>query len=736
VTLVDGGEIGKIDLSKCSSKLGFDVTPFFDDCFRNFPTYSQACKMVDVYGGFLHPRYTLHYKDLSFDDFFILVDIIRRVKLVEGKLIFIPKGNDKHILENVGCVHKMSTENIVVEYPWSQILLDNVVIDKLTNCVAGENIIKSDVQGSGDSSKNSVNYGEFEDVLQLVNSVSKYPLKDKSGVYVGARMGRPEKAKLRHMKGSPHGLFPVGKQGGRMKSLVSAHGEGFVESQFKLMMCEECGNESIYNLCEKCGGQTKEYFNCPRCGKKSKKCGCKEGERELGSNLIYKKIDMRHYFKGALKILDMNVYPELIKGVEKVINRQRNIEHLSKAILRAKHDIYVNKDGTIRYDASEMTLTHFKPIEIGTSVSRLVELGYTHDCYGKELVDDEQICEIKPQDCVLPACNISPNERADDIMFRTMQFVDELLVKLYGMKPYYNAQSKEECVGQYLIGLAPHTSAGILMRCIGFTNTQGFHCHPLLHCAMRRDVDGDETCFFLLLDGFLNFSQKYLPSSLGGTMDAPLVLTSNLNPKEVDDMSFDCDIVWKYPLEFYRACEDFKMPWDIKLAKIEDKLGTPFALEGMGFTHDFTNINQGVVCSAYKTLPTMQEKLFGQMNIAKITRAVVEQEFAGLVMNRHFLKDIKGNLRKFSHQTFRCVKCNTIYRRPPLCGYCTNCKGGKVIFTVSPGSVVKYVDYCLRLADEFEFDTYFAQTIELMKLAIDSVFGKEKEIQTGLGAFM
>ena len=68
---------------------------------------------------------------------------------------------------------------------------------------------------------------------------------------------------------------------------------------------------------------------------------------------------------------------------------------------------------------------------------------------------------------------------------------------------------------------------------------------------MRRDCDGDETGFFLLMDALVNFSKKYLPETRGATMDAPLVLSSTINPSEVDDMVFDMDTVSSYPLEFY-----------------------------------------------------------------------------------------------------------------------------------------------------------------------------------------
>ena len=217
-------------------------------------------------------------------------------------------------------------------------------------------------------------------------------------------------------------------------------------------------------------------------------------------------------------------------------------------------------------------------------------------------------------------------------------------------------------------------------------------------------------------------------------MDAPLVLTSVLTPSEVDDMAFDVDIVWKYPLEFYNACMEYKPPWEVKIRQIKNTLNTPEQYEGMGFTHDTTNINDGVLCSAYKTLPSMEEKLKGQMDLATKIRAVDASDVARLVIEKHFIRDTKGNLRKFSTQEFRCVVCNKIYRRPPLQGSCTDCKG-KLLFTVSEGSVIKYFEPTFSLAKKYGASKYLLQTIDLLRLRIEGVFGKDKEKQTGLGSW-
>ena len=67
-------------------------------------------------------------------------------------------------------------------------------------------------------------------------------------------------------------------------------------------------------------------------------------------------------------------------------------------------------------------------------------------------------------------------------------------------------------------------------------------------------------------------------------------------------------------------------------------------------------------------------------------------------------------------------------------GKCTHC-GGKIIFTISEGSVVKYLEPSLSLARHYNLDVYLKQTLDLLKRQVEGVFGREKETQTGLGAW-
>ena len=151
-----------------------------------------------------------------------------------------------------------------------------------------------------------------------------------------------------------------------------------------------------------------------------------------------------------------------------------------------------------------------------------------------------------------------------------------------------------------------------------------------------------------------------------------------------------------------------------------------------GFTHDVSDINKGAICSSYKILPSMREKVEGQMLLCEKLRSVDHGDVARLIIDRHFMRDLKGNLRKFTQQTFRCGKCNEIYRRVPLNGKCSKCNNPKLIFTISYGSIVKYLEPALDLTRNYDVPVYIKQDLELTKKYIESIFGKDNEKQESI----
>ena len=1227
-----------------AAEIGFEwqrLEQIRQDYFFSYPTLAEAMQLSEKVSLALHPDYTFYWKVLSRNEFIDLVAWFLEAKIKKDETgiikIILPlfSAVDSHhrgkkVLEHAGIPHKViNKENVVIEKKEAQAFCVCFGIEDQEGI---EKIMGLFPTLSG------------KDGLDMLNQISSVLIKDKAGTFVGARMGRPEKAKMRQMTGSPQAMFPVGEEGDRLRSVQAALKAGKVHGVFPLLYCSACQKSMVYGRCEECGQKCIQKYFCRLCGDLDKE-SCRHGK---GTPYKMQDIDISYYFTKAMERLHENVYPDLIKGIRGTSNKEHIVEHLAKGILRAKHGIYVNKEGTTRYDCTELPITHFKPKEIGTPIEKLKEMGYFLDIHGQELADTNQVLELKPQDLILPGFG-SLEESAPKVLTRVANFIDNLLVNFYGLEPYYNISKEEDLVGQLVIGLAPHISAGLVGRIIGFSETQGLFTHPMYHAGLRRDCvhpstkfiyinprqefplqaeeigplverlisqgartktidavgtikvelntplfaygvdphtkkfkkkeiryfikgpnpekwikittatnrnyimtlthdflhiseskfcfkkakdivvgdklpllqhfsltlpekkqinildlllehvpdpflsnlvielplffkqivhrigrgtvlkiihkksrnlnewyqrtplsdvkkllvakaivmedllkhkatirvkfsdrrynlslpitnnlvsllgyyaaegysrknkwvsqvcfrignvdirkaivkaseevfgitpslgeeatkitigdqliyllfrycftagsnaydkrvpsllyslsdqlvatylsafidgdgsvvsqrncvvlysvnrsllddfgllltrfgivaryqttaarfpgktvlaiyarlqkepvshilhhlvitgkdikilqnilrlneakkqeklmklrlittvprttfnhqhhnlesigdivvdyvkkielvednspsycvevewntkeernvlwgeqiintrcDGDEAAVMLLMDALLNFSRKFLPNTRGSTMDAALVLTSYLNPTEIDDQVHGMDTVWKYPLEFYDAAMQMKNPWDVKhgekqekIEQLNNRLGTPAQYEGWGYTHPVDNINHGVQCSAYKTAPTMADKLLGQMEIARKVRAVDMDDVAKLVIQKHFLKDIKGNLKKFSMQQFRCVKCSEKFRRPPLCGKCTKCSG-KIIFTITEGSVVKYLGPSLMLCEKYNFSPYLKQTLDILKQNVDNVFGKEKEKQVGLGAF-
>jgi DNA polymerase II large subunit len=700
------------------------------DCY--FVDFEKAIEISNKYKIPLHPKYLYFWTQISKQEFKGLMDWLKYARLNE-KIIFPYTKLDKEkfeigkrALEILGVEHEVTLENVVLSVRDSKSFLVNLGFD--IKILEGDNLMKDFF----DESKFDFN----EDVLKIVNSLSNFIIKDKAGEFIGSRMGRPEKAKIRKLAGSPNVLFPVGNEGGRLRSVQTACGVGGVKSSFPFLYCKKCEKETIYNLCEICGSKTIKKFYFPN----SKTISFKEkidGEEKKGMPYLFKKLDISYYFNDAVRKLGLrgDEIPVLVKGVRGVSSEGKSVENLAKGLLRAKYNLQVNKDGTVRFDATEIPLISFKPKEISVGIEKLKELGYTHDVCGKELVNDNQILNLMPHDILLPSSPESPDERGDDVFFKISKFIDEELERFYGMKRFYNAKSREDLVGHFGVCMAPHNCAGVVCRIIGFSNTLGLMASPYMHAAIRRDCDGDEMAVMLLTDVLLNFSRKFLPSHRGGTQDAPLVLNARINAGEVDDQILDFEFVdGGYPLELYEMAEKKKHSGEIKSIKtckqILKENKDPFI--GMGFTHNTDNFNDGVTCSSYKLLATMQEKVEHQMNLVEKIRAVDTSDTARLIIERHFIRDMRGNLRKFSQQGFRCVACNESFRRPPLSGICPVCKG-KIIFTIHEGGIKKYLEPALLLAKKYELSSYIQQNLELIKNAIDSIFGKELEKQTGLG---
>ncbi len=650
----------------------------------------------------LHPKYTFFWHDISKEELIKLVNNLKKAEMKDNNL-FLPTET-KEVLEKLCVLHKVREGRIIVENGLAKSLLISLGIENLSKEEI-ERILKK------------IEESEEKDVMEIINSISKVKIMPKGLTKIGARMGRPEKAKERKMSPPPNVLFPTGEKEGRMRDLVKiAKEKERIYPNVARYECVACKTTSVYPVCERCGKRTVLRKICPSCGrivvaKECKRCNVKARFYEK------REVNIKELLEKACRNLGVTT-PSAVRGVLEMSSEYRSPEPLEKGILRAIYDLYVYKDGTIRFDATDVPITHFKPKEIGVSIEKLKELGYTKDYKGNELKSEDQVVELLPQDIIIP-------EEAAKHLVKVAKFVDDLLAKYYKLEPYYNVRSKEDLIGKLVIGLAPHTSAGIIGRIIGFTKANACFAHPYWHAAKRRNCDGDEDSVILLMDALLNFSTRFLPEKRGGKMDTPLVLTVTLDPEEVDDEVFDMDIVASYPLAFYKATFEGKDPSEVKdLIKTVSDILDKEKYCGFKFTHDTSDFNDAPTVNRYKE-GAMIDKLKAQLNVAEKVRAVDEHLVAELVVTTHLLRDIKGNLRTFANQKFRCVKCNAKYRRIPLLGRCLKC-GGNIVLTVSKGTVEKYLEASKMLTTNYNIAKHVKQQIELIEMRISTTFGERQ----------
>jgi len=703
---------GSLDDAAASAGLPVSrLKGFLDGPFANKPTAKEALGISTALRVPLHPSLTCFWSSLSSaHEVSLLRTWLLSSKLqiessfvteIDGQMI----ADVKRALEALCLPHRVSNSRIIIEGEDALALASCLGYKKSCDFIQ-----------------------DYErPVLDVICALSGFEVKDKAPTFVGARMGRPEKAKRREMKPLVHVLFPVGLAGGSQRDIIEAAKQNHAFVELVKRKCPRCKGLTYYGKCPVCGCPTVLERICPKCGRnlKDDKCPlCKiHGQKSQRQAVNFKAL-----LEGACCLLGVSI-PRVLKGVKGLTNETKTPELIEKGVLRARYDLSVYKDGTIRFDATNAPLTHFKPLEIGVEVERLRELGYATDVNGELLVNGEQLCELKIQDVVVPA-------KSADYFIRIAGFVDDLLVKIYGLPPYYNARRMEDLVGHLVVGLAPHTCVGIVGRIIGFTRLNVCYAHPVWHSAKRRDCDGDEDTTMLALDTLLNFSREYLPAKIGGIMDAPLLLIPIVNTKEVQRQVHDFDVAGVYPVEF------FERTWERIEAKqvsstidlIGSRLGTEGQFEGFNYTTPVSNIGMGNAESSYKQFKTMIEKLDSQLGLAEKIEAVDARRVALKVLTTHFIKDIAGNLRAFSTQGFRCKSCSRRFRRIPLRGKCPFC-GGHLALTVYRGGIEKYLEAAQNLVEKYKLPKYYAQRIALLKGEISTLFESQKERQISLSDF-
>jgi len=651
-----------------------------------YPSFEEAVELARKFDLPLHPRFNLFWSDITMPQLKRLREHLISTGRYSKTLALDNDPDVKSILELLGALHRVRNGKILIGAYAKPILF-----------VLG---LRANDRGGLEE---AAALDENLPVLDALGKMCGVRIFPRAVTRIGARMARPEKAKERKMSPPPHVLFPIGNEGGSQRLLNDAAAKGEIEITVGQRRCPVCGGTTFYSLCS-CGAHT-----VPK------------------GMEIKTSIPLGSMVEEAARRLGMKNVPE-VKAVQGMISKDKVPEPVEKGLLRAKHEVFVFKDGTVRIDATDVPLTHFRPAEIGLTVEDARRLGYDKDSSGRPLEDADQVCELKVQDIIIPAS-------CAKYLMNTAEFVDESLEKLYELPPYYRMSKQKDLIGHLAIGLAPHTSGGVLARIIGFSKAQAGYAHPYFHAAKRRNCDGDEDSIILLMDALLNFSRSFLPEKRGGLMDAPLVLTTRLNPDEIDKEAHNLDLRSEYPLEIYEAAREYSHCRSIEhlMDLAGGRIGTVLQYEGFGYTHEVVRIDHGPIASSYTSSSSMGDNIDAQLEIASKIRAVDARDVAHRVIVRHLLPDIVGSLRKFSAQQLRCPKCNAKFRRMPLNGRCS-C-GNALILTVSAGSVSKYLEKAKEIADKYDVPRYTRQRIELVETSINSIFESDKIKDSSLDDF-
>lgn len=657
---------------------------------NKIPTLDEALKISLDFQIPLHPYYLYFWDKISSEE---LEYLLEPNKVNETSIEY--PIQIKKILEKLGTPHKIESQNVKLENQEAKIFF-NLLFRK----------------------KPKIN--DNLSVPKILTKSSGIQINNKFSTSIGVRIGRPEKAAPRQMKPPTHVLFPISDKGGPTRDLLKAsRNEHFFTNLFN-RHCNQCDEPSIGIKCSKCKTKTSVTYRCTNCRDMLDEPFCEKCKRKTLS-YSYKEFPLKTRLFLAQEKMRLRVQ-EPFKGVKELINQDRIAEPLEKGLVRQNFGLTVFKDGTVRFDATNSPLTQFKPSWIGTSIEKLKDLGYFHDIEGKILENLDQIVELRMQDVIIPY-------ESGKYLVSISKYIDTLLEKFYEKSSFYNVHNTEELIGHLIIGLAPHTSVGIVGRIIGYTETHVCFGTPNWHSAKRRDADGDADSIMLLMDSLLNFSRQFLSDRIGGLMDAPLLIQPLVLPHESQPQAHNLEVTKTFPLKFFDSTLQEVKATDVSSVEIiKSRLETERQFYNYFFTHSTSSLTTSKSRSAYSTLGSMLDKFDMQIKNAELIDAVNTSEIVSNVISTHLVPDIMGNLRAYARQNFRCTGCGRSFRRMPLIQTCV-C-GHKLIPTITRGSVEKYLKLAKRLVEKYDVGKYQRGRIHALSDEIELVFGKSQGDQS------
>ncbi|ESP89582.1 DNA polymerase II large subunit [Candidatus Halobonum tyrrellensis] len=466
---------------------GADVQALRDDPLVDLsdPDADSALEWAEAYDAPLHPAYTYCWHDVSVSEFEALADAAAAGEVTGGVLAVEHTDELRDALERLLVEHTQTPDALRIP-DFRPLLRQLGVTDGLRREWEPDDVSREAREWTGG-----------DNAVRAVNEVAPFEVRERAPTRVGNRMGRPEKSESRDLSPAVHTLFPIGDAGGSQRSVGEAastrtdKGRGVVDVRLGERECPDCGARTYHTACPDCETHTEPYFECDDCGTvcepdESGRVECPHCGWEVESPDWFS-VDLNDEYWSALDgVGERESSFEILKGVKGLTSANKTPEPVEKGVLRAKHGVSAFKDGTVRYDMTDLPVTAVRPEELDVTAEHFRELGYETDIDGEPLVHDDQLVELKVQDIVL-------SDGAAEHMMRTADFVDDLLAEFYGLEPFYEVNERDDLVGELVFGMAPHTSAAVVGRVVGFTSAAVGYAHPYFHAAKRRNCFHPET---------------------------------------------------------------------------------------------------------------------------------------------------------------------------------------------------------------------------------------------------
>ncbi|MYL16944.1 DNA polymerase II large subunit [Halorubrum terrestre] len=494
---------------------GADVQAMGDDPHVDLdhPDVDEALAWAREYDCPLHPEYTYLWHDVSVDAFEALADAVAAGEVVEGVLAVERTEAVRDALESLLLEHAATPDALRIP-TWRPLARSLGIDDGLRK-----------EWDADDLSRAAREYADGENAIRAVNEVAPFEIRERAPTRIGNRMGRPEKSESRDLSPAVHTLFPINEAGGPQRDVAEAANvmddtghRGRHELQVSDRVCPDCGEHTYAALCPDCETHTDPHYECNDCGTvcepdEAGRVECPNCEWEVTA-ATYQEVDVNDAYRSALETVgERESAFEILKGVQGLTSRNKTPEPIEKGVLRAKNGVTSFKDGTVRYDMTDLPVTAVKPAELDVTADHFRELGYETDVDGEPLRHDDQVVELRVQDIVL-------SDGAAEHMLKTADFVDDLLEQFYGLDRFYEVNERDDLVGELVFGMAPHTSAATVGRVVGFTSAAVGYAHPYFHAAKRRNCFHPETKIWyedetgsLRYDEIDDFVETYLDQS-------------------------------------------------------------------------------------------------------------------------------------------------------------------------------------------------------------------------------